>query len=96
MLDAQNKKKLRAAGQSLPAVLQIGKQGLSENTITNLEDQLEAHELVKVSLLKSCDIPVREAAIDCAAAAGAEVVHIIGRTFLLFRRSKENKFGIRA
>ena len=95
LLNASQKKKLRALGQGMPALLQIGKDGLSENTVKNLDTQLDAHELVKINLLKTAPVDVREAAIDLAAATGANVVHIIGRTFLLYRPTKENKLGIR-
>lgn len=94
MLSSENKKKLRTLGQSKQALLQIGKGGLSDNMYRTLKDDLEAHELVKVALLKTADLDVREAAIECASHTGSEVVHIIGRTFLLYKRSKENKLGI--
>ncbi len=94
MLSAQNRKKLRALGNSLPSMLQIGKQDLSENMVASLKNDLEAHELVKVTILKTADIETREAAIELAAATGSEVVQIVGRTFLLYRRSRENKLGL--
>lgn len=95
VLTAQAKKKLRALSQQLPALVQIGKEGLNESLLENLNIQLDAHELVKVSLLKTAPEEVRQAALDCAAATGSAVVHIIGRTFLLYRPTKENKLGIR-
>lgn len=95
MLTNAAKKQLRAMGQTLPVLVQIGKDGLSAALMQNLNEQLEAHELVKVGLLKTAPIEVREAAIDCAAATHGDVVHIIGHTFLLYRQSKENKLGIR-
>ncbi|WP_294729610.1 YhbY family RNA-binding protein [uncultured Faecalibaculum sp.] len=95
LLNASQKKTLRSLGQGMPALLQIGKDGLSENTVKNLDIQLDAHELVKINLLKTAPLDVREAAIDLAAATGANVVHIIGRTILLYRPTKENKLGIR-
>lgn len=94
MLTSENKKKLRALGQNQSALLQVGKGGLSDNMYKTLRDDLEAHELVKVSLLKTCEVDVREAAIECASHTGSEIVHIIGRTFLLYKRNKENKSGI--
>ena len=95
LLNASQKKTLRSLGQGMPALLQIGKDGLSENTVKNLDIQLDAHELVKINLLKTAPLDVREAAIDLAAATGAHVGHIIGRTILLYRPTKENKLGIR-
>ena len=96
MLSNQDKKYLRTTAHDLQALIQIGKTGLSANLYQTLDDALEAHELVKVSLLKTTPIDVREAAIECAAATHAQVVHIVGRTFILYRRSKENKMGLKA
>ena len=79
----------------MPALMQIGKVGLSQNLYTSLDDALEAHELVKCNLLKTAPIDTREAAIECAANTHSEVVHIVGHTFVLYRRSKENKLGIK-
>lgn len=95
MLSSANKKKLRAMAQPMRAVVQIGKDGLSYNIIQSLDQALEAHELVKCSLLKTAPIEVRQAAIECAGNTHSEVVHIIGHTFILYRRSKENKLGIK-
>ena len=77
------------------SLFQIGKDGLSDNLFETLNDSLEAHELVKCNLLKTCPIETREAAIECASATGSEIVHIIGHTFVLYRKSKENKLGIK-
>lgn len=96
MLTKENKKLLRSMAHQLNSNIQIGKGGLSENLITNLDTDLEAHELVKVTLLKTCDLDVNEAAIQCAADTGSEIVQMIGRTFVLYRQSKNNKLGISA
>lgn len=96
MLTKENKKLLRSMAHQLNSNIQIGKGGLSENLITNLDTDLEAHELVKVTLLKTCDLDVNEAAIQCAADTGSEIVQMIGRTFVLYRQSKNNKLGINA
>lgn len=95
MLSNQDKKYLRSMSMQLPALIQIGKVGLSQNLYTSLDDALEAHELVKCNLLKTSPIDTREAAIECAANTHSDVVHIVGHTFILYRRSKENKLGLK-
>ena len=80
MLTSQNKKYLRKLGMEYRSLFQIGKDGLSDNLMDTLSDSLEAHELVKCNLLKTCPVDVREAAIECASATGSEVVHIVGHT----------------
>lgn len=95
MISAQNKKTLRKLSMSYRPLFQIGKDGLSYNVIKSLNDSLEAHELVKCSLLKTSPIDVREAAIECSSQTHSEIIHIVGRTFVLYRRSKENKLGLK-
>ncbi|WP_297237622.1 YhbY family RNA-binding protein [uncultured Faecalicoccus sp.] len=95
MITAANKKYLRKLSMSYRPLFQIGKEGLSYNMIRSLNDSLEAHELVKCSLLKTSPIDVREAAIECSSQTHSEVIHIVGRTFVLYRRSKENKLGLK-
>ena len=95
MISAQNKKTLRKLSMSYRPLFQIGKDGLSYNMLKSLNDSLEAHELVKCSLLKTSPIDVREAAIECSSQTHSEIIHIVGRTFVLYRRSKENKLGLK-
>ena len=94
MVDKQTKKQLRKMANSYRAILQIGKDGLSYNTMETLDAALEALELVKCKLFKTSPIDVREAAIECAANTHSEVIHVVGHTFVLYRRSKENKLGM--
>ncbi len=94
MLSAQNKKKLRSLAVELPSMIQIGKGNLSETFFEGLDTELEAHELVKVTLQKTSTLTVREAAIECASQTGSEIIQTIGRTFVLYRQSRENKLGI--
>ncbi|MGN1277067.1 MAG: YhbY family RNA-binding protein [Floccifex sp.] len=95
MISNQNKKYLRKLSMDYKSLFQVGKEGISDNFIQTLSDSLEAHELVKCNLLKTSPITVREAAIECASATNSEIIHIVGHTFVLYRRSKENKLGLK-
>lgn len=95
MVSTKNRKILRTMAMSRRPLFQIGKDGLSDNLMATLNDSLEAHELVKCNLLQTCPVDVREAAIECSAATNSEIIHIVGHTFVLYRRSKENKLGIK-
>ena len=52
---------------------------------------LDARELIKVHVLENCEYTAREAADGIAEAVGADVVQVIGRKFVLFRISPENR-----
>ena len=94
MLTKQEKKTQRSMAHGLKALFQVGKDGIRENLNKTLDDSLEAHELVKLSLLKTCPISVQEAALDLASATHSDIVQIIGRTLVLYRRSDKNKLGL--
>ena len=94
MLDAKDKKKLRKEAQDRRSLIQIGKDGIGDKLIDTLEDSLRAHELVKLNLLKSAPLTTAEAAEILAQETGSEIVHIIGHTFVLYRRSKKNLMGL--
>ena len=94
MLDAKDKKKLRKEAQDRRSLFQIGKDGIGDKLIDTLEDSLRAHELLKLNLLKSAPLTTAEAAEILAQETGSEIVHIIGHTFVLYRRSKKNLMGL--
>lgn len=96
MLDKNDLRKLRGMGNSLGSMVQIGKSGLSENLMKLLDNELEAHELVKITILKTADIDPDQAAEEIASRTGSQIVQVIGRTLLLYRKSKENRLEIRS
>ncbi len=81
---------LRKMANTIPALYQIGKDGISENVIKQLDDALEARELIKVHVLESALMATREASDICAEKLGADCVQTIGSKFVLYRQSKEN------
>ena len=83
------RKTLRAAGHHLSPVVQVGKEGLSEAVGRALDEQLLAHELVKVKVGTESPEDRFEVAGRIGEAAGAQVVQVLGRTVLVYRRHPE-------
>ena len=82
----------RAAANHLEPLFQIGKGGLSDALIKQTDDALRARELIKLKvLLESSPITPRETADELAKAVRADVVQVIGRRFILYRQSRDNK-----
>ncbi len=90
-LTSGQRAKLRSLASALSPVTQVGKGGISENLITTVSDALEARELIKLSVLDNSEYTPREAAETLAEATNAAVVGVIGRKFVLYRRSLEGK-----
>ena len=80
---------LRGLANTMDPVFQIGKGGINENLIAQVDDCLEKRELIKITLLQSCELATREACGLLAGAVGAEPVQCIGRRFVLYRASKD-------
>ncbi|MBP1543134.1 MAG: YhbY family RNA-binding protein, partial [Oscillospiraceae bacterium] len=56
-----------------------------------LDDVLDCRELIKVGVQENCEYTAREAADEIAAQLKADVVQVIGRKFVLWRRSSDPK-----
>jgi RNA-binding protein len=91
MLSGKQKRYLRSLAVNEKAIFQIGKDGLNENLYKSVKEALLARELVKISVLKTCENDMNEIAVELCANTGAELVQTIGKTLVLFKRSKENK-----
>ncbi|MEE1012882.1 MAG: ribosome assembly RNA-binding protein YhbY [Clostridia bacterium] len=90
MLTSKQRAKLRGMANSIPALYQIGKDGITENMVKQFEDALEAKELIKIHVLENAMLGTREAAEEAATAVGADTVQVIGSKFVLYKPSKEN------
>lgn len=91
MLTSKQRAWLRSQANDLAPIFQIGKGGISEEITRQLSNALEARELIKVTVLETCEYPTAEAANIVAEATGAEVVSVVGRRFVLYRESKKHK-----
>lgn len=89
MLLTKQKVKLRSLAMNLRPIFQVGKEGLSDNLIQGLNDALEAHELIKISVLKNCSANIKEVAFDIASRTNSELIQVIGRNIVFYRKSKK-------
>ena len=71
-------------------ILHAGKGGISDAMIKQADDALEARELIKGKVLETAPATAREVAEEIAAQVNAEVVQVIGRTFVLFRQKEKD------
>lgn len=70
-------------------LFQIGKAGITEAVMAQVDSALEARELIKLRVLPAGGDSVKEVALEIARQADAHLVQVIGRNFILFRRSKK-------
>lgn len=88
-LGGKQKRFLRAMATGLDPLFQIGKAGITETVMAQVDTALEARELIKLRVLPTAGDSVEEVAREIARQAGAQVVQVIGHNFILFRRSKK-------
>jgi RNA-binding protein len=80
------RKRLRAAGHHLAPVVHVGKEGVTEPVLRQLDQALLDHELVKVKVGTESPEDRFEAAERLAPGAEAQIAQILGRTLLLYRK----------
>jgi len=91
MLTGKQRSYLRSIANTVPSILQIGRDGITKNVVKQVDDALEARELVKGNVLKNSSLDAREACEQLAETLNAEIVQVIGNRFVLYRESVENK-----
>ena len=90
-MNSRQRAQLRGMANSLNPLFQVGKGGVNSQFIQQADAALEKRELIKLGVLETAPESASEVAETVAAATGAEVVQVIGRKFVLYRESKENK-----
>ena len=89
MITTKQRAYLRGLAAALDPVTQIGKNGITETVVKTLSDALEAHELIKVTVLETCPTSARETMDLLSGPLHAEQVQVIGRTIALYRRQSD-------
>ena len=91
MLNSRQRAQLRGLANSLDTIFQIGKGGVTENTVKQVNDALEAREIIKLRTLETSPVASRESAEQIADKSHSDVVPVIGSRFVLYRESRDNK-----
>ena len=87
MLDKKDRQKLISLAQTLEPLLILGKNGLSENIYSEIEAILDAREILKIRLLRSCDVTVSELIEAVEKNVGADCVNHLGSVAVFYKRS---------
>lgn len=90
MLTQEEKKQLKALASVEKTKYQIGKNEITDTVISMLDKALTARELIKIDVMRSLETPIMELALDLSSKLHAEVVQVVGKVIVLFRRNKDN------
>lgn len=91
MITSKQRASLRAMANKIPALYQVGKNGIDETLLKTLSDALEANELIKVHVLETAPDSAKALCNEVAEVLGAEPVQAIGGKFVLYRESENKK-----
>ena len=92
-MNSKQRAKLRGLASGIDATTIIGKDGLTETVLGQIDRELYARELVKVSILEGAELSAKEYLKISAEKLKATEVCSIGRKFVLYRLS--DKKGIK-
>ncbi|MDO4816213.1 MAG: YhbY family RNA-binding protein [Bacillota bacterium] len=94
-LTSKQRAQLKGIAMKEDTIIQIGKGGITDNTVIQVQDALKARELIKGRVLENSLLTAREAAEALAEACSAEVVQTIGSKFVLYKKNaKEPKIAL--
>lgn len=94
MLTGKQKRYLRGEANNLPAIFQIGKDGVHQKQVEGINDALDAKELIKVKILESCSESKDRVALELSMKTKADVVQIMGRTIVLYKPSDKKLYKL--
>ena len=89
-MTSKQRSKLKSIAANLSPVTQIGKGGISENLLRTLSEALDAREIIKVNVLPTAEADADTMVQNAAELLGAEVVYVIGRKAVFYRRSRRD------
>ena len=85
-LSGKQRRFLRAEAHALEPVVSLGKEGITPSLVGAVSEALLTHELIKVRVLEGAPLERQEVADRLPSAVKAELVGLIGRIVILYKR----------
>lgn len=84
----------RAKANSLEPIIQIGKEGITDNLIAQIDDTLDVRELIKVRVhLETAPNTPRAFADELGEKLGADVIQVIGGIIVFYRKADPDRIA---
>ena len=91
MLTQAEKKQLKALASVEKVRYQLGKNEITDSLLKMLDKALTARELIKIDVMSSVDDSIMELALDLSSKLHAEIVQVVGKVIILYRKNKEKQ-----
>ena len=81
---------LTSLASTMNPLFQVGKSSITPEFTKGIDEALEARELIKINVLKYCLDDPREIAQVLSERTKSQVVQVIGKKIVLYRKSSDN------
>ena len=89
-LTSKQRAYLRSLAHPLKPILQVGKEGVTDEVAASVNEAFHNRELLKVKVQEAAPLDAKDTAPELAGrVSGAHVIQVIGRTVVLYRRHPE-------
>ena len=85
MLTSKQRAFLRSIAAGEDTIFQLGKEGIGDNFVKQLDLALEKRELIKFKVLDTALLDIREAADELAQLTRSNLVQVVGKKIVLYR-----------
>ncbi len=89
-MTSKQRAQLRSLANPMESIIQVGKNAVTPELTTAVDEALEKRELIKLTVLNNCAIEVSEIAEIIRERTHSETIQVIGKKIVLYRRSKTN------
>lgn len=88
-MTSKERAKLKADAMNIGSTFQVGKMSLTPQQVDAIRTALKARELVKINILKNSGEDVAGIAKLLSERTGSEIVQVIGRKVVLYRKNPQ-------
>ena len=90
MLTSKQRAYLRGLANIYDSLFQVGKSGVTDTVVIQVVDALKARELIKINSLENAPMTPKEIANDIALKANCDVVQVVGRKMIFYKRNDKD------
>ena len=92
MISTKERATLRGFANNIPDLVYVGKEGVTENVVKQVLDNLTAHELIKIKVQQNSDLTPREVCDELVKQTAAEPISVVGSKIVLYKRTNKKGF----
>lgn len=89
MITTKQRSFLRGMANRMDPIFQVGKNGVEDNFLKQVEEALEKRELIKIKVLENSGLTARETSDMICEAIGCEGIQAIGSKIVIYKESSK-------